>query len=275
MFYLLQVKCGFFTECQSKSLVDSHFGHISRWYNEHCNCTKDGIHTTSKLCKVIRQSHRKALKAARNKNSNKKETTLSFEDTDERPLEVKAYNFDINHLSNEYTEPLRQSLFNNIHLQYRINIPDITSFGCFVSFRTKEGSLQYQKFRRNRKYHKVRKERFGEVERERVELLTNWDIVFNSNKDTLDNWCKRMEQKNSGQSINIYVTANPTVAFFKSYAMTCAYNVTIIPKTTMVKKQDHVEGVKTAELLRKQTARKKYTWKRPMAQVVSCDNVLV
>ena len=40
--------------------------------------------------------------------------------------------------------------------------------------------------------------------------------------------------------------------------MKCEYNVTPIPRTDIVKKQDDVEGVKVAELLRKQTARSKY-----------------
>ena len=130
---------------------------------------------------------------------------------DERQLQVIAYNFDIWNLKSEFVYPLRQSLI--LNLQYRIMVPDMTSIGSFTSCRASSGSLQCNKFRRNIKYHQIILKKFLLLKSE-LNLLTKWDVVFNDDKDTLTNWCNRVDQLHSGQFVDIYVNKHPVSSKF-------------------------------------------------------------
>ena len=125
-----------FRECHRKIVVDAHFGHSSCWYNKYCDCDEDGMHTTKKLCEVITESFTDWMMHKNQQECNNKQTTIDKrQDDDEPPLEVVAFNFDLWNAKNEYVSPLRMSMCDCRHLRYRLVVPDITSFGSFISTR--------------------------------------------------------------------------------------------------------------------------------------------
>lgn len=269
-----RVRCAFFVEYHGKSLVDGHFGLITKLYNWYCSTHEDGIHTTAKLCEVIRLYFEQTARIKLFKKTCRRLSTImkmrAMEDT--RPLSIVAVNFDLNRSNLVYTQPLRARLADKLDLQYRLVVPDIKSWGVFEAERERRVVDVCNAFKQDTRYHKKKKLR------KRVRLSDGsgftryiWvlrgkgDIVLKGADDTLDKWCNRVAQKRSGYTLRIRVNDTPADPRRTQVELPCHLSVVSIPPITRCKSPE-CKAAKTSELDRKRRARGKHRSKAATAR---------
>ena len=191
-------------------------------------------------------------------------TILKMQATEaKRPMSIVAIYFDLERTELAFTAPLRARIDGVVDLQYSLIVPDIKSWGVFAAEREMDGVSVFSRFKHDERFHKkkrlkkTRRLPDGTTTKQIFVLRRKGDIELQDDDDTLEKWCKRVDQSRSGHTLLICVNDTPADPRCTCVELTCHLSVASVPPVTVCKSSECKEA-KTSELNRKIRARAKH-----------------